>query len=150
MKGPTRFHPQMKGIVPFLDLLFVLLFSLLAMSDTKRSAENEAVRIQLPAVEPAGNGADPLRPTVVIEIDAGSNVRFAGRPEPIDSPRDLDEMLAQKLGNKLPEQFEVEIHGDARARHGVAVALLQHLRKKGFATVVLLAVGDEQAAWGGR
>ena len=150
MKGPTRFRPQMKGIVPFLDLLFVLLFSLLAMSDTKRSAENEAVRIQLPAVEPAGNGADPLRPTIVIEIDADSNVRFPGRPEPIHGPRDLDEMLARKLGDKLPEQFEIEIHGDARARHGVAVALLQHLRKQGFATVALLAVGDENATWGGR
>lgn len=147
MKGPVRLRPQMKGVIPFLDLLFVLLFSLLALSDSKRSAEQEAVRIQLPAVEPASGEEGPLRPAIILEIDAESHVRLAGRPEPIGSPADLDRALAKRVGNALPEQFEVEIHGDARAKHGVGVALLQHLRNKGFASVALLAVGDTDANW---
>ena len=147
MKRPVSQRAQMKGVVPFLDLLFVLLFSLLALSDSKTSADNESVRIQLPDVEPTTGTAGPQRPAIILQIDADSVVRMAGRPEPLDTPKQLDALLETRLGARNPDEFDIEIHGDARARHGVGVALLQHLRNKGFGAVSLLAVGDKDAGW---
>ena len=42
----------------------------------------------------------------------------------------------------------MEIRGDAAADHGVMVALLQHLRRRGFKGVNLLALGAADASWG--
>ena len=143
---------MMRGVTPFLDLLFILLFSLLALSDAKRAKDPERVRIRLPRVEPADGTEGPALPAIVIEIDATSRVRMAGDPRPVEGPADLDRRLERRLGSTLPEEFEVEIQADGRARHGVGVALLQHLRRRGFAGVTLLALGDADATWteGGR
>jgi biopolymer transport protein ExbD len=143
-RKPSR---TLRGVTPLIDLLFLLLFSLLALSDARRSATKEPVHIRLPRVEP-GETQEPRRyETIVIEIDAQSRVRLEGRIEPVRGPDHLDELLAARVGEALPEEFDVEVRGDARARHGVGVALLQHLRQRGFAGVTLLALGAEDASW---
>ena len=136
----ARKDANLRGVTPLLDLLFLLLFSLLALSDTRRTTTTEPVRIRLPRVE-AGKSGTETRETLVIEIGADSRVRHEG--ETVAGPAHLDRLLARRLGARLPEEFAVEIHGDAGARHGVGVALLQHLRQRGFAAVSLLALGGE-------
>jgi biopolymer transport protein ExbD len=145
-RKPSR---TLRGVTPLIDLLFLLLFSLLALSDARSSTAEEQVHIRLPRVEP-GEAPEPRRyESIVIEIDAQSRVRLEGREEPVRGPEHLDALLAARVGGALPEEFEVEIHGDARARHGVSVALLQHLRRRGFAGVTLLALGERDADWEG-
>ena len=137
------------GIMPFIDLLFILLFSLLAMSETRKSASQEPVRISLPEVEPGANdNAADARVTVVLEIDADSNIRVQGIEEIVGSPEELDRLIDRQLDGRLPEECEVEIRGDTKADHGVSVAILQHLRNRGFGGVALLATGASDTAWG--
>jgi biopolymer transport protein ExbD len=137
----------MRGITPLIDLLFILLFGLLALSDARRTESAEMVRIQLPEVEPTEKRGAASANVIVLEIDAESDVRIEGREEPIEDPEELDTILADRIGDTLPEEFAIEIRGDADARHGVMVALLQHLRERGFGSVNLLALGDPNASW---
>jgi biopolymer transport protein ExbD len=137
----------MRGITPLIDLLFILLFGLLALSDARRSESAETVRIQLPAVEPTEKKGAATPKVIVLEIDAESVVRIEGREEPVEDPEELDTLLAERIGDTLPEEFAIEIRGDASARHGVMVALLQHLRERGFNSVNLLALGEPNATW---
>jgi len=137
----------MRGVTPFVDLLFLLLFGMLALSDSRRATSAETVRVRLPAVEPgAEDGAGETR-TIVLVVDADSRVHLDGAAESIDGPAALDAALAGRVGEALPEEFTVEIRGDAQAHHGVMVALLQHLRRAGFAGVNLLALAAEDATW---
>ena len=136
------------GILPFLDLLFILLFSLLALSDTKKSSSQEPVRIRLPKVEPGeSDQPEENRATVVLEIDGESRIRLQGVDEIVNSPEELDELLVAFLDSRLPEECQVEIHGDTKADHGVSVGLLQHLRRMGFSSVSLLATGEASGSW---
>ena len=139
----------MRGATPLVDLLFLLLFSLLALSDTKKATSQEPVRIKLPKVAPAKTLEAGLRPTIILEINADSEVRIQDNAEVIEGPEELDRLLDVRLDGKLADEFEIEIHGDANARHGVGVALLQHLRQRGFAGVTLLALGEDDASWTG-
>ena len=41
MNTPSRRTHGMKGVAPFLDLLFLLLFGLLALSDSKKATDAE-------------------------------------------------------------------------------------------------------------
>ena len=138
---------QMRGLTPFIDMLFILLFGMLALSDAKRSTSAETVRVKLPTVEPGENGEAADSRIIVIEIDRDSRVYLEGGSESIDGPEALDAALSGIIGDTLPEEFAIEIRGDADARHGVMVALLQHLRRRGFAGVNLLALGVENANW---
>ena len=138
------------GLVPLLDTLFILLLSLLALSDVRSEEPVELVRIELPAVE---SGDDPGAPraVVAIEIDRESRVFLTGTEREVTSWEQLDRALAEALGEGVPEEITVELRADRDARHGVAVELLQHLRLLGFANVHLLATGaqDPDAAFGG-
>ena len=136
------------GIMPFLDLLFILLFSLLALSETKKSSSQEPVRIRLPDVEPGkSDQPEENRSTVVLEIDGESRIRLQGVDEIVDSPKELDELLVAFLDGRLPDECQVEIHGDTKADHGVSVGLLQHLRQMGFGSVSLMATGETNGSW---
>ena len=139
----------LQGITPLLDVLFILLFGLLALSDAKRATSAEIVRVRLPKVEPQQSEATGEMRKIVLEVDARSDVRLEGRPATLPDSAALDAELAALIGDALPEEFAIEIRGDASARHGVMVALLQHLRQRGFATVHLLALGESGANWDG-
>jgi biopolymer transport protein ExbD len=142
------------GIMPLLDVLFILLFSLLAMSDAKKaeSEEQEEVRIELPGVEAGESAEEPLGETLVLEVDASGLVTLAESGASIADRRQLDTALSTLLGDRLPEEVSVEIHADLNAPHGVAVELLQFLRLRGIARVQMLATGyaeGEAGVFGG-
>lgn len=129
-----------RGLTPLLDTLFILLFALLTLSDTRTPTRADLVHIQLPRVEPSKDAAaEPVR-RLVLEIDAGSRVRLQ-EIGVVRTRTELDAALSSAVGDALPEEVAIEIQGDRGARHGVAVELLQHLRMRGFTSVFLVARG---------
>jgi biopolymer transport protein ExbD len=132
-----------RALTPMLDALFILLFALLALSDSRR-VEEETVSIQLPSVEPGGVEAELPGQRVTIVVDAESRISLGGA-EPIGELAELDEQLGRTLGDHVPEEVLVEIRADEDSRHGVSVELLQHLRLRGFVNVQLLALASEEA-----
>ena len=134
-------RPTLAGaLTPLVDTLFLLLFSLLALSDTRAAHATELVRVELPRVEP-GDDAPAAAARLVLEIGRDSSVRLRDGG-PVLSRDELDRALAERLGDALPEEVEVVIHADRDARHGVAVELLEHLRRRGFVRVGLVALGE--------
>ena len=140
-----------RGLTPLLDTLFILLFALLTLSDTRTTTQDEQVRIQLPEVEPAASDATGAKMWIVLEIDEDSSVLLVETGQVLATPADLDRVLAGILEDMVPEEVGVEIRGHRDARHGVAVQLLQHLRLRGFADVSLIALGVDgtDRPWGG-
>ncbi len=146
------------GLTPLLDTLFLLIFALLALSDTRRDsarepAASEEVRIELPSVE-AGDAAQAApRASVTLRIDADGVLSIGASERRIASRGDLDAALedelalaAQAHGDALkPADVTLAIAADRDAPHGVAVDLLQHLRLAGYGQVELIAVGDADA-----
>jgi biopolymer transport protein ExbD len=159
MSAPkTRGAIGLGGLTPLLDTLFILIFALLALSDTRSAERAETVRIQLPAVEPGGDESSQLSRRIEFEITADSILRVAGMDSVLDSRADVDSALARVLAEPdpsgvvetLPELVLVVIRADRDSRHGVAVELLQHLRLRGFVNVELIATGDATGgAFGG-
>ena len=139
----------MKGVTPFIDMLFILLFGMLALSESKTAVSAEKVRVKLPTVEPAEAGDAGPGKTIVLSVDGESQVRVEGSDEVIDGPQGFDQAIAGLIGDAVPDEFQIEIRADADARQGVMAAILQHLRRAGFRDVSLLALGVENAAWGG-
>ncbi len=134
----------LRGLTPLLDTLFLLLFALLAVSETRDVAAVEEVRIQLPAVEAGNDATEAPVELLSILVDADSVVRLAepeGDGTRIGSFEELDAALARRLGARLPEDVAIDIVADEEARHGVMVEILQHLRLRGFLRVQLLATG---------
>ena len=141
MRKPTN---SLGGMMSLVDTLFLLLFTLLAVSETRSSTEAEEVLVALPHVEPdeaVDVPSETLR--VAIVVDASSSVSLEGRSE-IGSLEQLDRALTERLGDALPEEATVEIRADADARHGVTVLLLQQLRLAGFVDVRLTAIGADE------
>jgi biopolymer transport protein ExbD len=132
------------SVIPLLDTLFLLLFSLLALSDVRTSNRAEPVRVRLPEVERGAEPAAAPARRVVLEIDARSSVWLAGAV--MGTHDELDRELAARLGDALPEDLVVEIRADREARSGVALDLLQHLLLRGFVNVQLLASGTSDPA----
>ena len=132
------------GLTPLIDTLFILLFCLLALSDTRKTDPTEPVRVQLPEVEAAENGPALAGSRITVEIAADSTIRV-GRAGPdgliVESPAELDRAFNALLGEFLPDEVVIDLQADRDARHGVAVELLQHLRLRGFVNVELVAVG---------
>jgi len=129
------------GLTPLVDTLFILLFAMLAMSDVRAPEGEREVRLELPDVlaEPASSRA--AREALSIEIDEASELFVAGQR--VSSRQELDRVLGQALGERLPEEVTVEIRADRAARYGVAVEVLEHLRRCGFFQVQLLANAAE-------
>ena len=138
----TRGSLAAMSLTPLLDVLFILLFALLALSDTRSSSQQDLVLVKLPEVEPSAQAADLDVRRLVLVLDADSRIRLMETGEDIGSRADLDRALSEALGDDLPEEVTVEIQGDRNAHHGVAVELLQHLRLRGFSQVALVAQGS--------
>lgn len=143
----------MGGLTPLLDTLFLLLFSLLAVSETRteesrieESRVEEEVLIEMPSVESGGQESAGAVPgdSIYILIDAESQVTVEGVDGVIPTAGDLDRELGVLLADRVPEELAVEIRSDRNAKHGVAVALLQQLRLRGFVNILLIASGDSE------
>lgn len=134
----------LRGLTPLLDTLFLLLFTLLATSEPKSEQVLEAVRIRLPEVEPGTAAESSQYEPVLIEIDENSQIRLEGDSVPLQSWEQLDRQLEARLRGGIPEELPIEILGDERARHGIAVQLLQHLRLRGYLSIQLVANAAEQ------
>ena len=142
MRSRARRGPAvLAGLTPLLDTIFLLLFALLVTSDTRTENDTELVHIQLPEVESTGEESTGAGEHLVVVLDAESHVRLGRDGETLASREELDRALSQALGDALPEEIPIEIHGDAAARHGVAIELLQYLRMRGFVHVQLVAQG---------
>ncbi len=151
MRGRQGSRLLVKGLTPLLDILFILLFAILALSDVRTSNRAEQVLIRLPHVEPGLEEPGTGERHMAIVVGADSNVHLAETGEAIASREDLDLALSAVLGEVLPEEVVIEIQADRDAPHGVVVELLQHLRLRGFVNVQLLATGyrDLEGPFGG-
>ena len=152
--GGRSLARPVSGVMPLLDVLFILLFTLLAVSEAKqaRREEQEEVRIELPGVEAGESAEAPETEILVLEVDAAGIDALAGSGERVVDRQQLDAALAEVLGERVPEELAVEIQADRSAPHGVAVELLQYLRLRGIAQVQMLATGyadGEVGAFGG-
>ncbi len=137
----------LRGITPLLDVLFILLFALLALSKTETTNRTELVKILLPEVAPAIEDAAGATKSLTLVLDADSKIHVGDHAPAVTSLEELDRALALEIGDSLPEDIAIEIQGDREARHGVAVGLLQHLRLRGFSRVSLLAVGGGSSSF---
>jgi biopolymer transport protein ExbD len=141
-----------RGLVPFLDTLFNLLFALLAISVARAPSSFDLLRLRLPQVEPGGERASAAA-GLVVEVDSDGTVRPAGSDMVLHSPTaadmtQLDRALVALVGESVPEEVPIEIRAEAQCPHGVVVELLQHLRVAGFSDVRLAAV-TQVPAWRG-
>lgn len=139
------------GITPLLDTVFLLLFFFLAVSEIPTTRDVELVHLTLPLVEPEAEAAADAEERLVIQVDADSRVRLQRRagdgasPQVITSRGELDVQLESGLDGAEPADTGVEIRADRDAKHGVAVELLQHLRRRGFRDVQLVASGEAKS-----
>lgn len=143
----------MGGLTPLVDTLFLLLFALLAISDVRRDdAPREEVLVELPGVAPESGAAVEGHRRIELVVDAESRLTVGEQGWSVANPGELDARLAQLLGAGAPADVAVVIRADRQSRHGVAVALLQHLRTNGYRNVVLVAEGspDPSLAFGAR
>lgn len=138
-----------KGLTPLIDTVFLLLFALLTLSESRTSNRKELLQVRLPEVESGENASAPAGKAVVLEIDESSTLRLRGEGRPLSSHEELDRALVATLGDAVPEEVVTEIQADTNAHHGVVVGLLQHLRLRGFVNVRLIAVGAPTDVAGG-
>ncbi len=137
------------ALTPLLDVLFLLLFAVLATVERDaQAAEAEAQRereidVRLPEVAQdvaAGAADDEERRRVELVVGADGSVTLHEDAEPttlVDSPGEL----AQRLGPD-PERLVVEVRADADARHAVVIDLLQTLWSEGVVDVRFVAAVD--------
>ena len=93
----------MRGMTPLLDLLFLLLFGLLALSDSKRSSDTSTVEVRLPKVEPPRSEPAGKTKRIVLIVDAQSRVRFEDHEDAVQDVAALDRALAARVGDALPD-----------------------------------------------
>ncbi len=135
------------GLTPLLDTVFLLLFFFLTIAELPIEDDAaELVRLELPAVEPRTDVSDAQGEVLEIVVDAQSLVRVPAVDQSVGSRAELDQALDQALAGTSAGDRVVEIRADRDARHGVAVELLEHLRRRGFTEVRLVAEGAAQAA----
>lgn len=130
------------GIMPLLDVLFILLFSLLALTDVRTAdATAEEVRVELPSVESGDNAVPPPDEPLVLSIDVEGNV-LTEWGMIVEDTVALEFLLKHALDDRLPEELTIELSADRGAPTGVVIELLQALRLRGVYKVQILADGD--------
>jgi biopolymer transport protein ExbD len=115
-------------IIPLIDIIFFLLatFVMVSLSMVK----NLGLAVQLPA---AATGApQPREDAAVITIDAAGALSF--NKQPVSEP-ELETALTQlQAGNPEAKVF---INGDKKAEFGIAIAVLDQVRKLGITKVAI-------------
>src|SRR5262249_32965158 len=74
----TRGSISARGLVPFLDTLFNLLFALLAIHAAHTANSSEFLRLRLPRVEPGEEERLPASAGIAVAVDADGSIRMAG------------------------------------------------------------------------
>ncbi len=132
-----------RGLVPFLDTLFNLLFALLVINAAHTAASSEFLRLRLPRVEPGQEERAASSGGLVIAVDADGSIRPAGTELVLHTREEFDRVLGAFVSDAIPEELPIEIQADTHCPHGVVVELLQHLRVLGFSDVRLAAIARE-------
>lgn len=127
IRSPLRKKEARLEIIPLIDIMFFLLasFMLVTLSMTKQ----HTIKVNLPTAVAAKNeNAKPEH--INLAIDAAGSYYFD--KEPIILP-DLETKLAERFATDA--ETKVQISGDADARHGSMVQILDAVRRAGFQNV---------------
>jgi len=119
---------------PLVDVLLVLLVMLII-----------TIPIQLNAVGlemPGRTAPRPPTPPVVVQLDVNPAGQFLWNGEPLADRAALDARLAEAA--KLPEQPEIHLRADRRAKYAAVAAALTSAQRAGLVKIGL--VGTEQFA----
>lgn len=134
------------GLTPLLDVLFLLLFAVLASTDSASTdtPDPEEVRVELPAVDPleSGAGDEDEAVRIFLRIDADGTVTIIDEDGPHATPTagELRAALTEAMATAgATGHTIVEIRADADARHGVTVDVLQTVRAVGIVDVRFVA-----------
>ncbi|MGK0482837.1 MAG: biopolymer transport protein ExbD [Planctomycetota bacterium] len=145
--------PGQAALTPLLDTLFLLLFAVLASSDSKAAREDapQEIQVELPSVEDSGepSAEESERALILITIEAGGRVQIGDTGA---SPATAAELAAALVAVESGSSVEIRAHADAR--HAVVVEVLHGLREAGLLDVRFVAMrhepGGESRPLGGR
>lgn len=131
--------PQKKArleIIPLIDIMFFLLASFMLVSLTM--AKQQTIKVSLPTATTAKTDFKP--DMINLAVDAGGNYFM-------DTIRvtlpDLEKALFEKF--KAKPETPVYISGDANARHGSMVQVLDTVRRVGFQKVAFQTKAPDMA-----
>ena len=134
ISSPIRRRHARIEIIPLIDIMFFLLASFMMVSLSMTKVENILVNLP-PATEAQSEfGADMIH--IAVDKSGGTWVE----KKPLALP-DLYTTLTNRF--KHNERLPVLIGGDAEARHGDMVAVLELVRRAGVQRVSF-SVGGEQ------
>lgn len=143
----SRRTPGSTALTPLLDMLFLLLFALLATSRSAESmdqAPREEIAIELPSVTGAGDEDPDAREPIEVTVAADGAVVLAGVDAP--SPAALTERLEALV--RLRGEVSLELRVDGATPHAVVADVLQATRAAGVHDVRFIAI-DGGASDGG-
>jgi biopolymer transport protein ExbD len=131
--------PQKKArleIIPLIDIMFFLLASFMLVSLTM--AKQQTIKVSLPT---ATTAKPDFKPDMInLAVDAGGNYFM-------DTMRmtlpELEKALFEKF--KVNAETPVYISGDANARHGSMVQVLDAVRRVGFQKVAFQTKSPDAA-----
>lgn len=151
-RSGARRTPGSTALTPLLDMLFLLLFALLATSRSAESmdqAPREEIAIELPSVAGAGEEDPDARDPIELAVAPDGAVVLAGTPAP--SPAALTERL-QALA-RVGGEVSLELRVDGATPHAVVADVLQACRAAGVVDVRFIAIdggaADRDAGFGG-
>ena len=138
------------ALMPLLDTLFLLLFTLLATSRSATLVEEsvrEEISVSLPDVADGGVGESDAQASVLVigvqpsgAIEAIVGLSAEGRAVPVASPSALGALIDALRERDLSVRWRAEIRADEDARHGVVLDVLQEVRLAGLVDVRFIAV----------
>ena len=134
------------ALTPLLDMLFLLLFTLLATSQSAESLDSELpeeeIAIELPSVQESQGTGERASEPLVLFVDASGGVTLAGAAIP--TPAELRSSLEARVD--AGEEVSLELNVDGDARHAVVADVLQAVRAAGVSDLRFLAHRAEESA----
>lgn len=131
--------PQKKArleIIPLIDIMFFLLASFMLVSLTM--AKQQTIKVSLPTATTAKTDFKP--DMINLAVDAGGNYFMDTNRMTLP---DLEKALFEKF--KVNAETPVYISGDANARHGSMVQILDAVRRVGFQKVAFQTKAPDMA-----
>lgn len=124
-------------IIPLIDIVFFLLatFVMVSLSMIK----NQAIPVNLPSA--ATSAAFDRKVSVALSVTEEGAIYLNKDPVSLE---DLPTRLNQ-LKNSDPD-LKIFIHGDERASFGIAIQVLDEVRKQGISKVAIQTTGKSQPA----